>query len=245
MDIEKKKRLEKKLTIGFQVFAVIGLIVIGFYLGKSFKARKENKEKKEQETIKDFGNKFEEFQIIYDEKYTVDIDGNSILIENKADGVYLNDKKIDFRYAMGGYILDKSLMLYSVGQVGYDIIFIDKELSEIPFDNKKAVYKDLTLTNGKINGTVTTFSDPLSCKYIKNLSICNCGEIGTGEPLIKFKEELEPFRDEVLEGKVILSYDGEKIRTEYTDKQTVWDLYGTDIEGITNKYCAHSYKGDE
>ena len=123
-----KKKLEKRLTIGLQIFALIGLIIIGFYLGKAYKSRKEK-----NDVIKDFGVTFKEFNINSDtKKYSVKVDNKNIDIENKSDGVYLNNKKIDFSYAMGGYVLDKSLILYNVGQVGNKIVFIDKNLEVIP-----------------------------------------------------------------------------------------------------------------
>ncbi len=238
MDIEKKKRLEKKLTIGFQVFAVIGLIVIGFYLGKSFKARKENKEKKEQEqeTIKDFGTKLEEFSI-EGEKYSVIVDGKNIDIENKNGGVYLNNKKVNYAHAMGGFVLDKTLILSAAGQFGLNIIFFNKDLEEIPFDSSNWAFDELKLVDGKIVATASRYNDTMGCRLINRFEICECDNLEKGELLKNHKEELEVLKEEVINGTLRLSYNGKEIKTEIQNGQTVYDIYGKDIDGIESRYC--------
>jgi Fe-S cluster assembly iron-binding protein IscA len=174
------------------------------------------------------------------DKKTIKFDGKDVVIENK-DGVFLNNKQIDFNYVMGGYILDKTLILYSVGQMGYSMVFVDSNLSIIPFEEKDAAYTDLALEDGKINAIVYRYSDAMSCKYIQGLSICNCEEIGEGEPLTKYKDILEPMKDEVVTGNVLLSYDGKKIDTKYERKETIGDLYGSDLAGTTKTYCVENH----
>ncbi len=228
-----KKKLEKRLTIGLQIFALIGLIIIGFYLGKAYKARKEK-----NDVIKDFGVTFKEFNINSDtKKYSVKVNNKNVDIENKSDGVYLNNKKIDFSYAMGGYVLDKSLILYNVGQVGNKIVFIDKNLEVIPFDNKEWTYRDLELVNGKIQAIGYQYEDIMGCHLIHGLEICNCGLLNSGDLLIKHKDELEPLRENIISGTVKLSYDGKEIVTSYVDKETINDIYGNDLDGNTKTYC--------
>ena len=228
-----KKKLEKRLVIGFQVFALIGLIIIGFYLGKAYKARN-NK----NEVINDFGTKFEKFDIDSDiKKYSVKVDNKNIDIENKEGSVYLNNKKIDFSYAMGGYILDKTLILYDVGQVGNEIVFINKNLDVIPFDNKDWKYGNLELVNGKIQTIGYQYEELMGCTNIKGLDICNCDSLDNGDLLKKYKDTLEPIKDDIISGTVILSYNGKEISTSYVDKVTIYDLYGKDLEGTSSNYC--------
>ena len=231
-----KKKLEKKLTIGFQIFALIGLVVIGYYLGKAYKAGKNN-----NEVINDFGTKFEEFTIDSDaKKYSVKVDGKNIDIENKDGSVYLNNKKIDFAYAMGGYILDKTLILYDVGQIGNEIVFVNKELDVIPFDNKDWKYGKLELVNGKIQTIGYQYEDMMSCRMIHDLEICECSALNGGDLLIKHKDELEPLREDVISGTVKLSYDGKEIKTSFVDKETINDIYGSDLDGNTKTYCVRT-----
>ena len=235
MNKKDKKKLEKKLTIGFQVFALIGLIIIGFYLGKAYKARRNAVNK--EESIKDFGKKFDEFNIDSNtSKYSAKLDDKKIDIENKSDGVYINDKKINFSYVMGGYVMDKSILIYNVGQNGYLISFINKDGEMIPFDNK-GVFEHLELVDGKIKAFVYNYNEGMNCKLIHNLNICPCNELESGELLKKYKEELDTYKDEILQGVVLLSYNGKEINMEYTEKQTIMDLYGSDLEGTTQNYC--------
>ena len=212
-----KKKLEKKLTIGFQVFAIIGLIIIGFYLGKAYKARRN--EAKKEDTIRDFGKNINEFQIDGNtSKYSVKLDGKNIDIEN-------------------GYILDKTLILYNVGQTGNSIMFFNKDLEEIPFDNKYWTFSKLELVNGKLQTIGYHYEDIMGCRTISNLEICDCTSLDGGDLLIKHKDELETIKDEVVSGTVKLAYDGKEIKTEYVDKETINDIYGKDLEGSTKTYC--------
>ena len=232
-----KKKLEKRLVIAFQIFAVIGLIIIGFYLNKAIQASNEKKE-----VIKDFGNKFVEFKIdSSDSKYSITMDNKTIDIENKSDGVYLNNKKINFDYAMGGYTLDKVLMLYSVGQTGYKIIFINKDLVEIPFDNSDYIYTNLELVNGSIQGIGYKYENIMGCRNINNLNICECNSIEDTDILFNHKEDLNNIRDKVISGTVKLSYDGNSITTTYIDKETINDIYGPDLDGVSSSYCVITY----
>ena len=238
MDKKDKKKLEKKLTVGLQIFALIGLVIIGFYLGKAYKARKTNNK---EEVIKDFGTKLEEFTIdSTTKKYSVKVDGKNIDIENKDDGVYLNSKKINYSYAMGGYTLDKVLVLYSVGQVGNSLIFINKDLEEIPFDNKDMLFNKLELVNGVLETTVTRSDDMMGCRRVGTFEICECKSLEKGDLLKKHADELKPMYEEILSGTVKLSYNGKDIKTEYRDKVTVYDIYGKDIEGSESNYCVRT-----
>ena len=236
MEKENKKKLEKKLTIAFQIFALIGLVIIGFYLGKAYKARKVNNDK--EEVIKDFGTKLEEFTIdSTTKKYSVKVDGKNIDIENKDDGVYLNNKKINYSYAMGGYTLDKVLILYSVGQVGNNVIFINKDLEEIPFDNRDRSFNKFELVDGVIESTISRYDDMMGCRMIGGFEICDCKSLEKGDLLKKHADELKSLYEDVISGTVKLTYNGKEVKTEYRDKQTVYDIYGKDIEGAESNYC--------
>lgn len=231
-----KKKLEKRLVIGIQIFAVIGLIIIGFYLGKAYKARRANNN---NETIKDFGTKMEEFSMESSDKKTIKFNGKDVIVENKDNYVYLNDKKIDFNYAMGGYILDKSLILYSVGQYGSDLVFINKDLEKIPFDGSQYAYSKLELSNGKLEANLFSKNNDIAYK-VGNFYIVECSSIDSGDLLRKHRDELEQYKDELLTATVKLSYDGKEIKSEYVEKETVWDRFGKDIEGESKTYCVQT-----
>ena len=229
-----KKKLEKRLTIGFQIFAVIGLIIIGFYLGKAYKARRVNDDNKE--TIKDFGTKMDEFSMESGEKQTFKFNDKDVTIENKDGITYLNDKRVNMVGVMGGYTLKDVIILYTVGQTGSNYLFINKDLEEIPFDSKEYAFNELKLKDGKLEANIYNYSDGIGYR-IGNLNIYDCGALDTGDLLRKYKEDLEPFKNNVLTGKVLLSYDGKEIKTEYLEKETVWDRFGKDIEGTEKTYC--------
>ena len=231
-----KKKLEKRLTIGIQIFAVIGLIIIGFYLGKAYKARKVDNN---NEIIKDFGTKMEEFSMESNDKKTIKFDGKDVVVENKNDGVYLNDKKIEFTYAMGGYILDKTLILYSVGQTGSSVKFINKDFDVIPFTEEIYSFSKFELVDGKLQAKLFNNDNGISYR-IGNYEVYECDKMESGDLLRKHKDEFEQHRDEILEATVKLSYDGKEIKTEYVEKETVWDRFGKDIEGESKVYCAKS-----
>ena len=229
-----KKKLEKRLTIGFQLFAVIGLIIIGFYLGKAYKARKVDNDNKE--VIKDFGTKMDEFSIDLNDKKTIKFNDKEVTIEDKDGVTYLNDKKVNMVGVMGGYTLKDVIILYTVGQHGSNYLFINKDLEEIPFDNKDSVFDKLELKDGKLEAIIYNYNDGLGY-YIGKLRIAECGALDSGDLLRKYKEELEPFKDNVLTGRVSMSYDGNEIKSEYLEKETVWDRFGKDIEGTEKTYC--------
>lgn len=226
-----KKKLEKRLTIGFQIFALIGLIIIGYYLGKAYKASKTN------EVINDFGTKFEKFYIDSDtKKYSVKVDNKNIDIENKEDGLYLNSKKINNSHAIEGYILDKVLILYDVGQVGSSLTFINKDLEEIPIDNDYK-YEKLELVDGKLEGIAVQYEDFMGCRFINDLEICPCDSLDTGDLLKKYKDSFDSIRDNFVSGTIKLSYNGKEITTSYVEKETINDIYGSDLDGTTKTYC--------
>lgn len=229
-----KKKLEKRLTIGFQLFAVIGLIIIGFYLGKAYKARRVDNDNKE--VIKDFGTKMDEFSIDLNDKKTIKFNDKEVTIEDKDGVTYLNDKKVNMVGVMGGYTLKDVIILYTVGQHGNNYLFINKDLEEIPFDNKDSVFDKLELKDGKLEAIIYNYNDGLGY-YIGKLRIAECGALDSGDLLRKYKEELEPFKDNVLTGRVSMSYDGNEIKSEYLEKETVWDHFGKDIEGTEKTYC--------
>lgn len=229
-----KKKLEKRLTIGFQIFAVIGLIIIGFYLGKAYKARKVDNDTKE--VIKDFGTKMDEFSMESSNKQTIKFNDKEVTIEDRDGVTYLNDKKVNMVGVMGGYTLKDVIILYTVGQHGSNYLFINKDLEEIPFDNKDSVFDKLELKDGKLEAIIYNYNDGLGY-YIGKLRIAECGALDSGDLLRKYKDELEPFKDNVLTGRVSMSYDGNEIKSEYLEKETVWDRFGKDIEGTDKTYC--------
>ncbi len=229
-----KKKLEKKLTIGFQIFAIVGLIIIGFYLGKAYKSRR-NEAKKENE-IRDFGTKMEEFSMESGDKKEIKFNGKDVTIENKDGVTYLNDKKVNMVGVMGGYTLDNVLILYTVAQTGSNYLFINKDFEEIPFDTKNSSFNNLELKNGKLEADIYNYSNGIGY-HIGDLNIYDCGSLDSGDLLIKYKEQLEPLKDEVLTGKVSLLYDGKEVKTEYLEKETIWDRFGKDIEGTAKTYC--------
>lgn len=231
-----KKKLEKRLVIGIQIFAVIGLIIIGFYLGKAYKARRANNN---NETIKDFGTKMEAFSMESGDKKIIKFNGKDVTIENKDNNVYLNDKKIDLRYVMGGYVLDKSIILYNAGQSGNDLVFINKDLEIIPFDGSNYAYSQLELVDGKIEASLLRKNEGIGIT-VGDLFIVECSSLESGDLLRKYKDTLEPYKDELLTATVKFSYDGKEVKSEYVEKETVWDRYGKDIEGESKTYCVQN-----
>ncbi len=230
-----KKKLEKRLTIGFQIFAVIGLIIIGFYLGKAYKARRVNDDNKE--AIKDFGTKMDEFSMESGEKQTFKFNDKDVTIENKDGITYLNDKRVNMVGVMGGYTLKDVIILYTVGQTGSNYLFINKDLEEIPFDSRDGSFNKFELVDGVIESTISRYDDMMGCRMIGGFEICDCKSLEKGDLLKKHADELKPLYEDVISGTVKLTYDGKEVKTEYRDKQTVYDIYGKDIEGTETNYC--------
>ena len=230
-----------KATIIVLLFIIALLVMTMICLFSSqTKCKDDTSENKTKEEIKDFGSRLDEFTINKDETKEIKVNGFFVNIKNKQDGVYLNNRKIDFMYASGGYVLDKFLILYSSEKTaGKKLIFLDYDLNIIKVEDNELLYNNLTLENGMLLATVTKFDSKDTCKEFNNLEVCEC-TVGA-EPLVNYKDFLIDFNDEVATGEVKLVYKDQKISIEYENKVTVSEYYKSDVNGETNKYCAKKY----
>ena len=200
-----------------------------------------NDTKKIEEDISSFGERLDEFTIEKDEVRQVKVNGFTINIENKKDGVYLNNHKIDFIYASGGYVLDKFLILYSnEKKAGKKLMFFDYDLNEIEMENNESLYEYLELEEGKLKTKISNFDGQPSCKIYGGIEICECSN-GEKANLKEYEEYLSDYSDKVISGEGSLVYKDNKIVLEYDNKVTVIEYYSSDIEGETNKYCAKEH----
>lgn len=248
MDKDKEEMIEKAkpnaklkvfiIILSFLLIVAIGVII--YLLNHEHKCQNisncNNDNNRPQEEIKSFGESLNEFTMNNERKKEVKVNDYIILIENREDGVYLNNRKINFMYTSGGYVLDKFLILYtSPKEAGKKLIFLDYNLKEFAIDDKDLLYSDLSLENGILTSKVSKYDSHNSCKIFGTIEVCECNQ--DGESFMKYKDSLIGYYDEIIQGEIKLTYHNQKIDFEYTSKVTFKDYYESDINGETNKYC--------
>ena len=230
-DILRKYRWMKAIII-ILLFVIVLLIVtfICFFKLQN-KCKEVEPEDIPTDVINDFGTRLDEFTIDKDEVKKVKVNGFFITIENRQDGVYINNRKINFMYASGGYVLDKFLILYTSYNLGNNLIFIDYALNEVSVEDNELLYSDIRLDGGKLVAKVSKYDSQESCKLFDELEICKC--TNGGEPFTNYQDSFEDYNDEIIEAEIKLIYKEQKIIFEYLNKVTFGDKYGNNPQD----YC--------
>lgn len=220
------KDLGKKIVIILQVISGIGLLVVILLLIKVYTS-----DKKVQSNA---FNKLEVHELSTNSTYKANINNKELTINNDDYYTMINNRKLNY-LANKVYVTNKLLILSTVSQNGEILYFYTPELSELIYDNRDLRYQGLELEDGKIKANV------LNTKYLDghigfDFTIVECDSNNTNK-ISSVKDELIKYKDDIVKGEVLFSYDGNNLSQVFLSRKTIWTIYGDDIENDTDKYC--------